>query len=63
MSRFDHDETQVCAVNWPQTFKDEMVTSCDHMDVVPAGHRKRSKYMSTVRIKEFCLIIISYYHL
>ena len=39
MSRFDYDETQVCSVDWPQTFKDEMVTSCDHMDVVPAGHR------------------------
>ena len=26
MSRFDYDETQVCQVDWPQTFKDEMVT-------------------------------------
>ena len=39
MSEFDYDPSQVCTVDWPQTFKDEMVTSCDHLDVVPAGHR------------------------
>jgi len=38
-SRFDYDESQMCTVNWSTTFKDAMVTSCDHMTEVPHGHR------------------------
>lgn len=38
-SRFDFDEDVMCAVDWPTTHKDEMLTSCDHLQYVPAGHR------------------------
>lgn len=38
-SRFDYDESQMCTVHWSTTHKDAMVTSCDHMTQVPAGHR------------------------
>jgi hypothetical protein len=38
-SRFEYDESEICKVDWPTTTKDEMVSSCDHMTTVPAGHR------------------------
>lgn len=38
-SRFDYSESEECVVDFPTTMKDAMVTSCDHMTVVPGGHR------------------------